>query len=300
MGDFKGHAMPGSCLVLIGVWWTFWALRRYFLCRRSGSSFVSTASYNHGWSCGRFGVIPLESLMKIALSGFGMFAEITLNLPHLAMGIVQHATMYFFFLTSGVVDLCFHYGLPLPPGTDYAALALALVVEGLLFVNHLHGRSDLDIQLHMLLAYVVFSTVMVLLLEIKFNKSALLSLARAYLTILQGTWFWATGFILYGHGKPNTAWSGDKPMEVMQATIYFTWHAGTILILMLFATLIMSKTIRGDGLPLRNGSQLPMTRLANGKENDVETYRPLATEFHDDDSDIEFEQPVEKSPLATS
>ncbi|GFS13804.1 transmembrane protein 45B [Elysia marginata] len=295
MGDFKGHAMPGSCLVLMGVWWAFWAMRRYFLCRRAGTKFVSTASYNFGWSCGRIGVIPVESLMKISLSAFGMFAEITLNLPHLAMGIVQHATMYFFFMTSGIVDLCLHYGVPLPPGTDYASLALALTVEGLLFVNHLHGRSELDVQLHMLLAYVVFSTVLVLLLEIKFNKSALLSLARAYLTILQGTWFWAVGVILYGHGKPNTAWTGDKPMEVMQATIYFTWHAAVILILMFAATLIMSRIYRGEGLPYRNGSDLSMTRLGNGNGKAGDSYQPLTKEYHDEDSDIEFEQPVEKS-----
>ncbi|RUS81619.1 hypothetical protein EGW08_010632 [Elysia chlorotica] len=295
MGDFKGHAMPGSCLVAMGMWWAFWAMRRYFICRRSGTRFVSTASYNMGWSCGRMGAIPVESFMKIALSAFGMFAEITLNLPHLAMGIVQHATMYFFFMTSGVVDLCIHYGVPLPHGTDYAALALALTVEGLLFVNHLHGRSELDVQLHMLLAYVVFSTVLVLLLEIKFQRSALLSLGRAYLTILQGTWFWAVGVILYMHGKPNTVWTGDKPMEVMQATIYFTWHASVIFILMLVTSLIMSRIYRGEAVPYRNGSDLAMSRLGNGNGKGGEDYQPLTKEFHDDESDIEFEQPIDKS-----
>ncbi|GFN85724.1 transmembrane protein 45b [Plakobranchus ocellatus] len=298
MGDFKGHAMPGSCLLLYGMWWTFWALRRYFMCRRSGTKFVSTATYNCGCSCGRMGVVPLEGLMKIGLSGFGMLAEITLNLPNLGMGIVQHATMYFFFLTSGCVDLCMHYGLPLPPGTDYAALALALTVEGLLFVNHLHGRSELDIQLHTLLAYVVFLTVLILLLEVKFHRSALLSLSRAYLTMLQGTWFWAVGIILYGHGKPNSAWDGDKPMEVMQATIYFSWHCAILFILMLALALIMARFYRGEGQHYRNGSELPMTRLDNGKHG--EDYQPLTKEYRDEDSDIEFEQPIEKTQAPSS
>ncbi|CAG5134138.1 unnamed protein product, partial [Candidula unifasciata] len=69
------------------------------------------------------------------------------------------------FLISGVVDIAVHYGVPLPPKTDYMSMVIALVVEGLLFNSHVHGRSELDIHIHMLLVYVIFSTAVVMALE---------------------------------------------------------------------------------------------------------------------------------------
>ena len=42
---------------------------------------------------------------------------------------VQHATMYFFFLMSGVIDIVMYVGIPLPPGSDYISLMLAFAVE---------------------------------------------------------------------------------------------------------------------------------------------------------------------------
>lgn len=85
----------------------------------------------------------------------------------ISVSTVQHATMYFFFLLSGVVDIAMHYGTAIPPGTDYISIVIALVVEGLLFVSHIHGREALDIQVHMLLVYVIFVTAFVVALESK-------------------------------------------------------------------------------------------------------------------------------------
>ncbi|BFZ10162.1 hypothetical protein BsWGS_13201 [Bradybaena similaris] len=293
MGDLKGHLLPGSLFFLYGLWWAVGAIKRYLVCRRAGTRYISSATFACPWACGRCGSWPIESIVKIALSSFGMLAEITFNLPHPNMGIVQHATMYFFFTISGVVDLLIYFGAPLPPGADYISVALAFLVEGLLFANHLHERAVLDVKIHLLLVYVVFVTVLVVLMEARIQRSALLTLARSYLLMLQGTWFWGVGIILYGHGENNTAWKLDNPMDAMQATIYFSWHCAAHFILLVLLVTIMSRCYRVQRDPFRNGADLPLAEL--NSEDKQDGYRALTV--HEDDSDIEFERPADKALL---
>ncbi|CAL1543056.1 unnamed protein product [Lymnaea stagnalis] len=240
MGDLKGHAIPGSFFVLLGLWWAIGCLRTFLGARKNGDVFKASSTY--GFTCfqGRISRLPIEGIVKIIVCTGGMLGELLAHLPVPPMGIVQHATMYLFFLLSGIVDVSLHYGLPLPHGADYISVALALVIEGLLFNSHVHGRPVLDIHVHMLLVYVVFATAIVVALEIRFTKSPILGMARAYLTMLQGTWFWGVGVILYGHGKPNTTWDLDSHDGPMQATIYFSWHCGVHMVLLLLLTLITS------------------------------------------------------------
>uniref|UniRef100_A0A0B6ZZ84 Transmembrane protein 45B n=1 Tax=Arion vulgaris TaxID=1028688 RepID=A0A0B6ZZ84_9EUPU len=293
MGDLKGHLLPGSLFLLYGIWWCIGALRRYLMCRKAGTRYISTATFPFPCSCGKLGTWPIEGIAKIALPAFGMIAEIAFNLPHPNMGIVQHATMYFFFLLSGIVDLIMYLGVPLPPGTDYVSIALAFTVEGLLFANHLSERPVVDVQIHLLLVYVVFVTVFVVLLEARFQRSAMLTLARSYLLMLQGSWFWGVGIILYGHGKNSTVWKLDSHMDAMQATIYFSWHGAAHFIVLVILASIMSRCYRVQGGKFRNGSELAMTILNNGDKPDG--YNALT--IPDDDSDIEFERPVDASLL---
>ncbi|CAG5134137.1 unnamed protein product [Candidula unifasciata] len=293
MGDLKGHLLPGSLFIVYGLWWAIGAIKRFLVCRKTGTRYISTATFPCPWSCGRVGSWPIEAIIKIILSSFGMFAEITFNLPHPNMGIVQHATMYFFFMVSGVVDLLIHFGVPLPPGTDYISVALAFMVEGLLFANHLHEREVLDVKIHLLLVYVVFVTVVVVLLEARIQRSALLTLARSYLLMLQGSWFWGVGIILYGHGDKNLAWKLDSAMDAMQATIYFSWHCAAHFVLLVLMVIIMSRCYRVQRDPFRNGSELPLADLSS--EDKQDGYRALT--IQEDDSDIEFERPAEKALL---
>lgn len=240
MGDLKGHAIPGSFFIFLGIWWAVGCLRNFLWARKNGQNFKSSSTY--GLTCfqGRISRLPIEGFVKIVVSAGGMLGELLAHLPVPPMGIVQHATMYLFFLLSGVVDVSLHYGLPLPHGSDYISLVVALVVEGLLFLSHVHGRTLLDIHVHMLLVYVIFATAIVIALEIRFSHSSILGMARAYLTMLQGSWFWAVGVILYGHGEPNTAWEQDGHEVQMQATIYFSWHCGVHMVLLLLLTLTLS------------------------------------------------------------
>ncbi|KAI8792000.1 transmembrane protein 45B [Biomphalaria glabrata] len=287
MGDFKGHALPGSLFLLYGMWWAVCVTKRYLLCRRAGSRYISSATFPCPCACGPLTRLPIEGFIKVGLTGFGMLAEIIFNLPHPSMGIIQHATMYFFFLMSGIVDIASHYGAPLPPATDYIALTLAFAVEGLLFANHLHGRPMVDVHIHVLLVYVIALTVVCLILEAKFQKSSLLSMARAYLVMLQGSWFWGVGVILYGHPNDKTAWKLDDEMGVMQATIYFSWHCAFHFILLFVVFVVMGCIYR-----MPPGARLNGNGVENGPKQ--EEYRMLKIEDDEDVSDIEFEKPVTK------
>ncbi|CAL1543055.1 unnamed protein product [Lymnaea stagnalis] len=296
MGDLKGHALPGSLFLLYGLWWAVCALRRYFMCRRAGSKYISTATFSCPCSCGPLVRLPIEGFVKVGLSSCGMFLEIFMNLPVPSMGIIQHATMYFFFMLSGVVDVVMHYGVPLPQGCDYVSVMLAFTVEGLLFANHLHGRPVVDVNIHLLLVYVIFLTVLVIMVEAKYQRSALLSLCRSFLVMLQGSWFWAVGIILYGHPDDKTAWDLEDHMGVMQATIYFSWHCAFHFILLFTLAAILACCYRLPAGSHKNGTEFPLSRLENGDKE--EGYRVLtAADDEEEGSDIEFVKPLEKGLL---
>ncbi|KAH9512179.1 hypothetical protein Btru_040985 [Bulinus truncatus] len=165
----------------------------------------------------------MEPFIKVLLSASGLLYELLNELPVPPPAIVQHASMYFFFLLSGIVDIVIHYGVHLPHGVDYVSMVLALTVEGLLFMSHVHGRSHLNVQFHTLLVYVIGITVVVIILEIKYRNSLMLALARSFLMMLQGSWFWAIGIILYGRGSPNNVWDENSPESVIWSSIYFSY-----------------------------------------------------------------------------
>lgn len=77
-----------------------------------------------------------------------------------------------------------------------AALAMAYVIEGLLFAFHLRGDL-LDVEIHTLLVLTIFLTAVVILAEIQHKSTVLLSALRPILVIMQGVWFVQAAFILF-------------------------------------------------------------------------------------------------------
>ncbi|RUS86171.1 hypothetical protein EGW08_006065 [Elysia chlorotica] len=173
--------------------------------------------------------------------------------------------MYAFFLLSGMIDAMCYLGAPLPDGIQYCSMALALIVEGLLFSSHVHGREILDIHIHMLPVKVIAATVCVLLLEARYRRHPLLPLSRAFLLMLQGTWFWAISVILYKHGEGHSEWDLNSPASVMMATIYFSWHCGAILIIMLVMNMIMACFYHRQS---QNGTKYSILSSENEEDND--------------------------------
>ena len=249
MGSFIGHAIPGSFFFLFGAWWIIAVLYRYHKSRSKTSVqlFRSSPAFSAvQCACGR---IHIESILGITATLIGIFVEIVaaciLRGQPIGIGNIQHATMYFFFGLASVSNLLGplfrrHFG-----ETDkmqYILLASAMLAEGILFKFHLYGRSALDITVHTLLLYAVWLSAAVTFGEMVYRDNVLLALGRGFFTVLQGTWFWQTGFVLY-NPLPGRPWDPDNHHQLMLLACFFTWHVGVILCSVVAISFVVAKFV---------------------------------------------------------
>ncbi|XP_042722797.1 transmembrane protein 45A isoform X2 [Lagopus leucura] len=201
MGNFKGHALPGSFFLLFGLWWSVKYPLKY-VCRKNKSACYLGS---------RAGFQRLE------------FVE----------GIIKAV-----FALIGLVDIVAHGTNALPVAMDRMMLSLAVFIEGFLFCYHLHGRAMLDIHVHQLLLYAIFGGAICIFLEVFFRGSIVLEMLRTSLCILQGSWFWQIGFVLYPpNGSPE--WNQMDHTNMMFLTMCYCWHyAFAILILAVNYTIV--------------------------------------------------------------
>ena len=111
------------------------------------------------------------------------------------------------------------------------------VAELVLFKFHLHGRGDLDVLVHTLLLILIAGCIVATLTEYKFSANPLAAYTRAWMVLLQGTWFIQVGFILYPPLPFMLHWEQEDHQQMMLATMMFTWHmaADTILVFLISA-----------------------------------------------------------------
>ncbi|KAH9380367.1 hypothetical protein HPB48_014534 [Haemaphysalis longicornis] len=115
MGSVTGHCGPGLAFILQGTWWAFHAWRRYIRSRAQQRPYVSRAWY------------PLHCVPRLAC--FEGVAKIVCCLIGLVIEYItafeggklvyashyHHVSMYFFYATSGVVEILMYKG-PTTPG----------------------------------------------------------------------------------------------------------------------------------------------------------------------------------------
>ncbi|XP_074833046.1 transmembrane protein 45B-like [Carettochelys insculpta] len=226
MANFKGHALPGSFFLLFGLWWSVKYPLRYL------SENMNKKSHRN-YYYQRLDVI--EGVTKIIFALIGMLAEqFVPDGPHLYLYSGeerswvklmnwQHTTMYLFYGLSGVVDVLTYSPLKMPLGLDRLMLSVAVFVEGFLFYYHVLHRPMLDKHIHGLLLIALFGAAFSILLEVFLRDNIVLELFRTSLTILQGTWFWQIGFVLFPPwGGPD--WVEDDHDNIMFITMCFFWH----------------------------------------------------------------------------
>ncbi|XP_021378972.1 transmembrane protein 45B-like [Mizuhopecten yessoensis] len=235
MGNFEGHALPGSFFIVFALWWTVQIFHRYFTCRQKRLQFTSTPTYSCECLCGRAKAWPLESLIKLFFVGVGFSLEIYTGFKngHIIPENAQHATMFFFFGLTGVMDLLLYFRFPVLRDLDYVSMIFAVVVEGILFKFHLHGRDGIDVLVHTLLVYTIIANVLAVMAEMKWRHNILAALARTYFIFLQGTWFWQIGFILHNPLPGAKEWSPEDHHSFLLITMYYVWHCGLTFITML-------------------------------------------------------------------
>ncbi|ESN97327.1 hypothetical protein HELRODRAFT_124437, partial [Helobdella robusta] len=228
MGTFGGHALPGSFFILFSLWWTVQTFRRYYKSLKNGCTpYRSTVAFAPDClPCKKCNNVMIEGILKVVFTSLGLVLEAKSGFKngHFTYSDNgQHATMYFFFGLSGVVDTLMHHGFSMPENTDYAVGCLSFVAEDVLFTFHLHGRTELDVAVHTLLVYIIHACVVCVLVEARYKNNVIVTLSRCFFVLLQGTWFWQIGFILYPN--PNAVrWKNGDHNEIMLATIIFAWH----------------------------------------------------------------------------
>lgn len=299
MGNFGGHALPGSFFLIFAVWWTFKIFQRYYQSlRKGGKPFVSSLTFPCDCCCGRLKTWEVEGFVKIFFTIIGFALEVFTahnggRFSYLGNG--QHATMFFFFGISGFIDILVHHRVPLPRGIEYVAAMQAVLVELLLFVFHLHARASLDVLVHHLLLFAIFMTFVSAFAELCWRQSVLAALARAYFLFLQGTWFWHIAFILYPPFDSSFKWDLENHDHMMVVTMLFAWHMGGIFICMLVIGAIIGwiYQCRGDFVTGTVSDGAVHLDVLKKRTNGAARY---TDELDDSNSEVEFSKPFNTKP----
>nr|XP_045003699.1 transmembrane protein 45A isoform X2 [Jaculus jaculus] len=226
MGSFRGHALPGTFFILMGLWWCSKSILKYICKKQKRSCYLSSkALFQRAeiW----------EGIIIISMALTGMAGEQFISGgPYLNLYKEgqwnqllgwHHTTMYFFFGLLGVANILCFTTSSFPVSLTKLMLSNALFVESFIFFNHTHGREMLDIFVHQLLVFVTLLSGVVAFMEFLTKSNVLLELLRASLILLQGSWLWQIGFVLYPpNGSP--AWDQTDHGNKMFLTICFCWH----------------------------------------------------------------------------
>lgn len=222
MGSFFGHALPGTFFYMFGVWHLLNAFYYHIKSNGTQQNYTKKSAMAYSFrSCCQKKHIPLEGIVKLVCCIIGMAVE-SYGFFLKNAGMYQHFTMYSFFGFAGLIDILVFYEVAIPLKFDYGMHAFSFFIEGLLFAFHVHGRTHLDVTLHILLVYTCYSGPIIIVFMILFEKYLIFNVFYGISLMVQGSWFWQVGSILYpiygGH------WCETCMNEVMKATVIFCWH----------------------------------------------------------------------------
>ncbi|XP_063299533.1 transmembrane protein 45A [Pelobates fuscus] len=272
MANFKGHALPGSFFLIFGIWWSIKYPLRY-ACKKN----KKVCSFGSKVGLQRLEII--EGATKAVFALIGMIAEqFVPDGPHLKLYNSeekqwshlmnwQHSTMYLFYGISGVVDIITHTTKAVPVAIDRMMLSIAVFVEGFLFYYHVHGRAMLDVHVHLLLLVAVFGGALCIFLEVFHRGNIILELFRTSLCILQGSWFWQIGFVLYPPGG-GPEWDQMDHSNMLFITMCYCWHYAFSLLIVAANYGIVTWVVQTK---MKNGESLEMELLkSREREEDSE------------------------------
>ncbi|XP_075862625.1 transmembrane protein 45A-like isoform X2 [Microcebus murinus] len=197
VGNFRGHALPGTFFIILSLWWSTQSILKYVCKKQKQTFYLGSKAVFHLAEI-------LEGTALIGMALTGMAAEQFIpGGPHLILFKEgqwnhllnwHHFTMYFFFGLVGVADILCVTIRSLPSSLPKLMLSNALFVEGL-----------------------------VTFMEFLLQNNVLLELLRSSLIMLQGSWFFQIGFVLFPpSGAP--AWNLMDHDNIMFLTICFCWH----------------------------------------------------------------------------
>ncbi|XP_008331731.2 transmembrane protein 45B [Cynoglossus semilaevis] len=234
MASFGGHALPGTFFLFFGFWLVVKHTLRHS-CRtartkgrHSDAPFLQRMEYIEG------GIQAFASFVGILVEQFypgGPIAHLYDAENHSWVKLMnwQHCTMYLFFGISGVSLIVTKRFQLTALRVNCLTLSLALFMEGFLFYFHLHGRPPLDAHIHTVLLVPVFAGSVSTMLEVFIKDNIILELFSAGMFILQGTWFYEIGFVIFPLN--GVEWDQNQHTNLMFVTMCFGWHLAAALLL---------------------------------------------------------------------
>ncbi|XP_020778601.1 transmembrane protein 45B [Boleophthalmus pectinirostris] len=257
MANFGGHAIPGSFFFLYGVWLTvkhilhhYWRMHQPKH-RQGMAPFLKKMHYFEG------GLQIFAASVGILVEQFvpdGPHAHLISGREWVKLMNWQHSTMYLFFGIAGVTLVASTASKLVPVGVDRLILSMALFVEGFLFYYHVSMRPHLDAHIHTLLLVAVFGGAASTMLEVFKRHNIILELLGAGFFILQGTWFYQIGFVLYPLSGPQ--WELEQHDNIMFVTMCFCWHLAVAVLLVTstsFAVWFMLRRLSSNGRDIEIG-----------------------------------------------
>lgn len=245
MTQFAGYVLPGSVFIAFGLKWSLDAAADPKLPGEDHlddirSSRGGRSQYQQKRKCCRLKNWPMEGIMKLMITAVGIAASVAAAYPNGELkfvGDILYATVYLFFAISGLVDvLVFYCPYTMPYGLDKFTLALAFGIEGLMFRLHLSHQAFMEQHVHVLLVYAIFACAFASLVEIVLPWSRLVKFTLSFFTLVHGSWYIQSGFILYSptQGTPIT-WtsSDDYNSALIWISLTFAWHCSGAFIIML-------------------------------------------------------------------